>query len=231
MVEETQSEIPTGEKIEADHPVVQRNLRLLERAYIPNSPKLDDPAEEEIGRYFLPCGERMMEDDQTMLIGINIRYNTRTGDIARHPDCNDPNVKDGDFSTFRTHLVTAGEETVQKEDKSGWNVIPGKYKILLVDPEGWLSPHAVAAAVDEQYLGGTGEDHLSSEGRWRLPERIIPSSVVEDGSNIFGVTEPWGKSGIVEDAKGDLYLFRAIEEFNKKHGPSLEEQFLRKAKT
>lgn len=87
-------------------------------------------------------------------------------------------------------------------------------------------PHAIGTAVDEQYGAGNGIDPLQEEGQWILPERVIVDRVQRYGWSITGHPEPWGTSQFVEKPE-DVVLFRSIELFNKKHGPSLTEQFFR----
>lgn len=67
---------------------------------------------------------------------------------------------------------------------------------------------------------------LKDEGNWILPERVKPEDVREHGSNITGPSEPWGKSRFI-DKPADMVIFRSIEVFNRKHGPSLSEQLFR----
>ena len=81
--------------------------------------------------------------------------------------------------------------------------------------------------MDQQYGKGDGVDPLESEKRWRLPERAVPELILKYGPRIGGKIEPWGHSDLTEDASGDQVLFRTIEEFNRKYGPSLMEQFFR----
>jgi hypothetical protein len=159
-------------------------------------------------------------------MSIDIRYDTRTGKIIR-PIWNDPQLTDGDMSVLRTYLVTDGEKIELNKVEKRWVTTPGKYRILLVYPPDWLTPHKIKTAVEEQYAYGEGIDPLANEGQRILPERIEPAAVRQYGSQITGVLEPWGKSNFVKNP-GDMKLYYAIEAFNKKHGPSLAEQFLEK---
>lgn len=210
-------------------PVVERNLRILERRFIPNTPQLSNPEEEATSRY-VTAGERRVEGENTIVTAINMRYDTRTGKIIGTFDYNDPNISDGDYSVFRTYLITQDESARHSKMRRQWIITPGKYKILLVYPNDWLTPHAITAAVNEQFGTGTRVDPLASEGQRILPERIIPDRVRDYGWSIMGRQEPWGTSQLVDNANGDMSIKNSIEQFNMRYGPSLTDEFFRKAK-
>ena len=127
MSEQTQSQIPDQNEIQKDDPVLLKNLDLLTSAYIPNTPKLSDPQDEKLARHILTHGERMIQDDGSELTAIKIWYNTKTGEIGKPTDWDDPKLRPGEYSVFRTHLITIGEESGYDEKEKKWKITPGKY--------------------------------------------------------------------------------------------------------
>lgn len=136
--------------------VMARNLRLLERAYIPNTPPLTNFEEEE-AHFSLSAGERRVEGENTLLSSIHIYYETKTGRIIKRPNFDSQGqLRDGDVSILRTYLISDGEKIDYNKKAQRWNTTAGTYKILLAYPDGWLNPHALQAAVNEQYGNGDG---------------------------------------------------------------------------
>jgi len=158
------------------------------------------------------------------LHATHIVYDTKTGEFVSIN--RSTQFKDGDYSLLRTYLVVNKEQVVRSADDKRWETIPGTYKLLLTYPKGFINPHALDTAVAAQYGGGDGVDPLAGEGNWMLPERLIQENLATGGLNRNGHVEAFGKSQYV-DHPADIVVFHSIELFNKKFGPSLEEQLFR----
>jgi hypothetical protein len=204
-------------------PIINKNVDKLFGSLIDTQPNFDHGGVLNGESAKEPGGD---EERRIMRRAIKITYDAFTGEIKNVPD---EGINAGYFRILRTYLISQGHELNYDENKKSWvrdlSKNP-KYLILLAAPPGELTSQQLNRTIQTNFANGNpnldaNTTPVKDPDMWYLPEIIDPKD--KSWYTISG--EPVPRDHFT---KGDEKLYASIQEFNRKYGPDLSQEFFGK---